>query len=346
MGRSACLAALKQIVTAGVRVFFYLEDRERVLGSPSDKIMLSLTAFADELEREKARQRTYDAMARKARSRHVTGGRCFGYRNANVRSPDGRRAYVTREVDPRETAVVRRIFELWAMGVGLTSISKRLNEDGVPCPRAQQGRPHGWCSSSVREILYRNLYKGEVVWNRTQKRGMWGMVRQRPRPQEDWIRIPAPELRIVSDELWTAAHVRLASVRQRWLGGMKGRPLGSGAKYLLTGLLRCGACGSGIEARSSSHGRRRVVFYGCSGYHRKGTTVCGNNVTFRMEIVDDAVVTAVEESLLRRDLVDLALNKALDAIATQHAHMNINYIKLDRLPPFDRWRSAHAAREG
>jgi DNA invertase Pin-like site-specific DNA recombinase len=55
--------ALKQLVTAGVRVFFYFEDRERTLDSPTDKIMLSLTAFADELEREKARQRTYDAMS-------------------------------------------------------------------------------------------------------------------------------------------------------------------------------------------------------------------------------------------------------------------------------------------
>src|SRR5262245_19837125 len=58
--------ALKQIVRAGVRVFFYLEDRERTLDSPTDKIMLSLTAFADELERDKARQRTYHAMIRKA----------------------------------------------------------------------------------------------------------------------------------------------------------------------------------------------------------------------------------------------------------------------------------------
>src|SRR4030095_17020510 len=73
--------ALKQLVTAGVRVFFYLEDRERTLDSPPDKIMLSLTAFADELEREKARQRTYDAMRRKAEHGHVTGGRVFGYDN-------------------------------------------------------------------------------------------------------------------------------------------------------------------------------------------------------------------------------------------------------------------------
>jgi len=71
--------ALKQLVQAGVRMFFYLEDRERAPDSPTDKIMMSLTAFADELEREKARQRTRDAMVRKAQSGHVTGGWCYGY---------------------------------------------------------------------------------------------------------------------------------------------------------------------------------------------------------------------------------------------------------------------------
>src|SRR5215468_8103355 len=60
--------ALKQLVTAGVRVFFYLEDRERTLDSAMDKVMLSLTNFAAEMEREKARQRTYDAMVRKAKA--------------------------------------------------------------------------------------------------------------------------------------------------------------------------------------------------------------------------------------------------------------------------------------
>src|SRR6202049_5279948 len=89
LGREAIETAyaLKQIVTAGVRVFFYLEDRERALDSPTDKIMLSLTTFADELEREKARQRTYDAMLRKARAGHGTGGRQFCYDNIEVPEP-------------------------------------------------------------------------------------------------------------------------------------------------------------------------------------------------------------------------------------------------------------------
>src|SRR6202049_495460 len=89
LGREAIETAyaLKQLVTAGVRVFFYLEDRERTLDSPTDKIMLSLTTFADELEREKARQRTYDAMLRKARAGHGTGGRQFCYDNIEVPEP-------------------------------------------------------------------------------------------------------------------------------------------------------------------------------------------------------------------------------------------------------------------
>jgi len=59
---TAC--AIKPLVQAGLRVFFYLQHRDRTLASPTDKILLSLTAFADGLEREKARQRTYDAMLR------------------------------------------------------------------------------------------------------------------------------------------------------------------------------------------------------------------------------------------------------------------------------------------
>jgi DNA invertase Pin-like site-specific DNA recombinase len=106
LGREAIETAyaLKQIVTAGVRVFFYLEDRERVLESPTDKVMLSLTTFADELEREKARQRTHDAMVRKAKALQVTGGKVYGYYNFEVATHDAatgrsKRLHVERRID-------------------------------------------------------------------------------------------------------------------------------------------------------------------------------------------------------------------------------------------------------
>ena len=96
LGREAIETAyaLKTIIRAGCRVFFYLEDRERTLDTPTDKLLLSVAAFADELERDKARQRGHDAMCRKARAGHVTGGRCFGYDNVVITTPDGRRSHV------------------------------------------------------------------------------------------------------------------------------------------------------------------------------------------------------------------------------------------------------------
>src|SRR5918993_3110781 len=93
LGREAIETAyaLKQLITNGVRVFFYLEDRERTFDSPTDKLLMSVTAFADELEREKARQRVYDAMTRKAAAGQVTDGRVFGYDNLEVLGTNGQR---------------------------------------------------------------------------------------------------------------------------------------------------------------------------------------------------------------------------------------------------------------
>lgn len=73
LGREAFEPAcpLKQIITAGVRVFFYLEDRERTLDSPIEKIVLSLTTFADELERERSWKRVRGSPAQGPGGTHV-----------------------------------------------------------------------------------------------------------------------------------------------------------------------------------------------------------------------------------------------------------------------------------
>ena len=92
----------------------------------------------------------------------------------------------------------------------------------------ERGHPGGWSPSSVREALYRELYQGRIVWNRTRKRDQWGQKHQRRRPESEWITVDAPELRIVPEELWAAAHARLADARKVYLrdtrGQLWGRP--------------------------------------------------------------------------------------------------------------------------
>ena len=326
LGREAIETAyaLKQIIQAGVRVFFYLGDRERTLDSPTEKLLMSVAAFADELERERARQRTYDAMRRQAEAGYVTGGRVFGYDNVEVAAagPDGRsqRSHVARQVNEIEAGIVRRIFGAYAAGHGFTTIAKGLNDEAAPCPRAQQGRPHGWAPSSVREILHRPLYRGQIVWNKTRKRDSWGRKKPSARSRTEYLEVSAPSLRVVTDELWTAVQARLAEMCGLALrstsGRLMGRPPRTGAKYLLSGLLRCAQCGSTLEARSRSHGRQRALFYGCAAYHKRGRAVCTNGLTVPMDDFDFAVLAALEDQILQPEILDAALDRATAELMT------------------------------
>jgi DNA invertase Pin-like site-specific DNA recombinase len=215
--------ALKQITGAGVRVWFYLEDRERTLDSAMDKVMLSLATFASEMERERAKVRTRDAMQRKASRGHVAGGLVYGYRNREITAigPNGQtiRDHVEREIIPAEAATVRRIFEEIAQGRGFARIAKGLTADGVPSPRLHQG----WAPSGVREMVFRDLYRGRIVWGKTKWVDRGGTKVKQDRPESEWLSIDAPHLRIIPEELWQAAHDRLSRTRATYLRRTNGK---------------------------------------------------------------------------------------------------------------------------
>src|SRR5262249_61076935 len=124
------------------------------------------------------------------------------------------------------------------------------NDERAPAPvPRRQGRPRSWAPSSVREVLHRPLYRGEIVWNRIQKRDQWGAKKYLDRSESE-IRLADESLRIVSETLWAAAHARLAASRASYLRGTRdvrwGRPAsGIDSKYLLTGMASCARCGGG-----------------------------------------------------------------------------------------------------
>ena len=304
--------ALKQLSVAGVRCFSYLDGRELLMESATDKFLLGAVTFAADLEREKARQRTYDAMLRKAKAGHVTGGRAFGYDNVDVRDTNGQRSHVERRINATEAEVVRRIFELRAAGVGQGRIAKQLNAERAATPRSQQGRPRAWSPSSVREVLFRDLYRGVITWNKSRKRNTWGQHQQTDRPVGDWLQVPAPQLRIVTEEAWSAAHERLATAREayeRTTHGQRRPQRDRDSKYLMTSFGRC-ACGSGLHVRSRSHGTTRAFFYACTAHYKSGPEVCPHVDQWPMEELDREVLAQIDEDVLRPNLVDEVIAQA------------------------------------
>ena len=184
-----------------------------------------------------------------------------------------------------------------------------------------RGRSQSWAPSSVREVLYRDLYRGVIVWNKTKKRDQWGAKRTVARPKADWIEVPEPSLQIVPPTVWEAAHARLATVRRVYLAATEGQPFGrpplsDPSKYLLTNLALCGCCGGSLRVRShgNSGGNRRKRFYGCSGYHERGTTVCRNGQDAPMVEADHELLETLLEDVLDPTIVREAVDEAVRLI--------------------------------
>ena len=160
------------------------------------------------------------------------------------------------------------------------------------------------------------------IWNRIRKRDVWGLKRYLPRPERDWVmRLEAPELRIVDDALWAAAHRRLEDTRASYLwatnGKLNGRALAAKAiesKYLLTGFAQCALCGGSMMARSRDYGSRRRYSYLCGYHHQRGRTVCVNGLEAPMDTTDHAVLASVEHDLLRPEIVERAIELAIDEL--------------------------------
>ncbi len=150
------------------------------------------------MEREWAQQRTHDALLRRARGGYVTGGKVYGYDHvrASTPGPTGgiHRPPARRVINPAQAAVVRRIFEGSAEGWGITRIAKQLNAERISPPR---GGAHGWAPTAIREILYNELYRGRLLWNRTRKAHRRGTKTQETRPPADLFR-PRDELLAVA----------------------------------------------------------------------------------------------------------------------------------------------------
>ena len=341
LGREAIQVsyAFNQIIDSGVRLFFYMTDQERKLDNAMDKVMLSLSNFAAEMEREKASQRTYDAMFRKAKSLHVTGNKVFGYDNVPVygsgTNADGtqRRQYVVRKINPQQSKVVVRIFELYASGFGLARIAKALNEDRIPPPH---GGNLGWCPTALRDILQRELYRGVVLWNRTQTIQLGGTRKQRKRPESEWLRIEAPESRIISQVLWEQVEERRARNYRAYLRGEGGRllsrPTGEDQRssYLLSSIAKCVTCGGSIVAikRTAKRLYTRTV-YRCAYHHKRGSIVCSNNVEVRQDILDSAILHAMNEALDER-VLEASVVAALERIRNEQEKFPDQRVALER----------------
>lgn len=290
---------------SGVEVWSYT-DRMRVdTRTAMSRGMLSLKATFAAAEREAAQVRTREAMRSKAARGHVAGGICYGYKN--VRTAD----HVERVIVEAEAEIIRRIFREVAEGRGYAKVAQGLNADRVPCPRGKC-----WAMTGVREMLYREAYRGRIVYGKTRWEYRRGRKVSVPTPESEWITVEAPALRIVPEELWRAAHERLDRSRQTYLrntgGKLCGRPeAGLESRNLLAGFVTCGSCGGSMHAiRRTSKRGRPVRYYVCNNWRVNGA--CDNSLSLPLPALDAKILDTLKADVLTPEIVEAVVTRTIE----------------------------------
>jgi len=161
-----------------------------------------------------------------------------------------------------------------------------------------------------------------------------GTKKRRPREEKDWVRVDAPDLRLIEPALWDTVQARLMKTKG------KGRTIfrDQDSKYLLTGMARCFHCGGPMTIVGQDYQRRKGRFYGCSYYKTRGSSICKNSLLVEQDYLDRLVLQALHEALTE-EMLKVAVEKALAKLRTGEG------AKLDRRTQIQRELSLIEAHE-
>jgi len=267
------------------RLSFLGVDIVAVHDGKADHIQIGIRGLVSALFLDDLKNKTRRGMAGVIEQGRHAGGLAYGYR------PTPGEPGVLQIYDP-EADVVRRIFDDFNAGSSAREIAHALNAEGVPAPRGA-----AWGASAIHGnasrgygVLRNALYDGRLIWNKARmiRHPDTGRRVSRMNPPEQWKEVAVPHLRIVDPDVWQAAQ----RPRRKYTPG-PGRKL-----RILSGLLKCAKCGSGMAICDKTGG---YIGIRCSGRHERG--ICDNARKYNLRRIEAAVIDGLRAAMTHPEAV-------------------------------------------
>ena len=243
---------------------------------PVTRLHVGFKGTMNAVERDAVRARVLRGLRGVAHDGRISAPPAYGYAKRIGDKPG------VWDIVEARAAVVRRIFERFALGEGAAAIARALNADGIPGPRGS------WQASTISGqarrgtgILNNTLYIGQWRFNRQTYRAdpRTGKRLARANTEDAVLTVDVPHLRIVSDDLWHAARNR-----PRRPGGRRSGKV----RHLVSGLVECASCGGNMSVANADTLR-------CTNRTRFGT--CDNSRGLRLDVVTPRVLDALRAHL-------------------------------------------------
>lgn len=208
------------------------------------------------------------------------------------------------QVEPAEAEIVKLIFDKYIQDDGtLNGVAIWLNDNGYT--RISKGEEKPFTYDFIVNVLDNPIYHGKLNYNRrTNLKG----VKRKPK---DAIEVDGIHEAIVSDELWQQVRDKREACSSN--NDKVDEPE---RVSLLSGLIKCPACGNGLIASKNKHVNKNrgghyktIHYYSCRYYRRSAGRACGFKHTYNQAKIDSAVYEIVS-NLGNHPAFEEAMSKA------------------------------------
>jgi len=287
-GRNAAdiLNSLEFVQSYGVNLICIEEGIDS--SQTSGKLLISVLSAVAEIERENIIEQTMNGRREKARQGGWNGGFApYGY-------------YLKDNqllIEETEAEAIRIIYEKFGNSdIGYGGIAKYLNLQGLKKIPRQNGKLETWSGHFVRLILDNPVYCGKIAYGRRTREKIKGTKCEYKQVYtDDYILEDGQHEGIVSEELWQKVHAKRVAT-----GIKQPSKVGKDRSHLLTGVLKCPACGGPMytnkHAWTNKDGTYREVYYYVCGKNRlERGHHCDYKAALRKTDIEPFVMEAIKE---------------------------------------------------
>ena len=238
----------RDLKNIGIGVIF-LNDAINTL-DPDAELRLSIMASIAQEESRKTSSRVTWGQMRQMEKGVVFGRSMLGY--------DVENGQLT--INEEGAELVRLIFHKYAVEqMGTTEIARFLKKEGY---RTYMGSSN-WQSNKIVKILNNEKYVGDLVQRKSFTPNYLNHEKKRNNGDVDLICIRNHHEPIISQEIWDLTQERLRRNNKH-----KGGPMGHSNRYVFSGKIKCGVCGSSFigKQKTLSDGSK-IRRWSCGGEH-------------------------------------------------------------------------------